>query len=192
MTKIIAAFCFAMTATLACAVHAQTATADVTDMNALREAVKTDKRAFVASTLALTDAQAKRFWPIYDQYQRGMEAANRIRAVALQGLLSREGPVTDLYAKQLAGDLIASDEAPHDVWQSDACDSRDEGRALHAARVESARGPELRSGRGVPADQIVMTGGGRQPCSPRFARIWRSCAEITFGARVATTSTDSM
>ena len=111
MTKIIAAFCFAMTATLACAVHAKTATADVTDMNALREAVKTDKRAFVASTLALTDAQAKRFWPIYDQYQRGMEAANRIRAVALQGLLSREGPVTDLYAKQLAGDLIASDEA---------------------------------------------------------------------------------
>jgi Spy/CpxP family protein refolding chaperone len=111
MTKIIAALCFAVTTTIACAVHAQTATADVTDMNALRQAVKTDKRAFVASTLALTDAEAKRFWPIYDTYQRGLEAANRIRAVALEGLLSRSGPITDPYAKQLANDLVASDEA---------------------------------------------------------------------------------
>jgi len=85
--------------------------ADVTDMQALRTAVKTDKRAFVAATLALTDAQAKKFWPIYDAYQRSLDAANRIRAVAIEGLLSRDKPVTDLYAKQLAADLVESDEA---------------------------------------------------------------------------------
>jgi len=111
MNKLLAAFCFiAMLAyaTLACA---QSGTADVTDLAALRTAVKTDKRAFVAATLALTETQAKKFWPIYDAYQRNLDAANRMRAVALQGLLSRDKPITDLYAKQLANDLLESDEA---------------------------------------------------------------------------------
>jgi Spy/CpxP family protein refolding chaperone len=90
---------------------AQGSSGDVTDMQALRAAVKADKRAFVAATLALTDAEAKKFWPIYDAYQRSLEAANRIRAVAIEGLLSRDKPMTDLYAKQLAADLIESDEA---------------------------------------------------------------------------------
>lgn len=92
-------------------VIAQNSVADVTDMQALRASVKADKRAFVAATLALTEAEAKKFWPIYDAYQRSLEAANRIRAVALGGLLSRDRPITDLYAKQLAADLVESDEA---------------------------------------------------------------------------------
>ncbi len=108
MTKIIAALCLAIATTFA---HAQSGTADVTDLAALRAAVKADKRAFVASTLDLTDAQAKRFWPVYDAYQRNLEAANRIRAVAIEGLLSRDRPMTDPYAKQLASDLVAADEA---------------------------------------------------------------------------------
>jgi Spy/CpxP family protein refolding chaperone len=93
------------------AATAQGSSSDVTDMQTLRSAVKTDKRAFVAATLALTDAQAKKFWPIYDAYQRRLDAANRMRAVAIEGLLSRDKPITDLYAKQLAADLVASDEA---------------------------------------------------------------------------------
>ena len=56
---------------------AQSATADVTDLQALRAAVKADKRAFVAATLALTEAQAAKFWPVYDDYQRKLETANR-------------------------------------------------------------------------------------------------------------------
>ena len=90
---------------------AQTPTADVTDLNVLRAAVKADKRAFVAATLALTPAEATRFWPVYDAYQRSLVAANRIRAVALQGLLSRDTAISDRYARSLAADLVASDEA---------------------------------------------------------------------------------
>ena len=128
---------------------AQNPAADVTDMQALRTAVKADKRAFVAATLALTDAEAKKFWPIYDTYQRGLDSANRIRAVAIEGLLSRDKPVTDLYAKQLAGELIEADEAEVKARRtlSKSCDARasgDEGHALPAAGEQSARDPELR------------------------------------------------
>jgi Spy/CpxP family protein refolding chaperone len=85
--------------------------ADVTEMQALRNAVKADRRAFVASTLRLTDGQAKKFWPIYDAYQRSVDSVNRKRVMAVESLIVRDRPVTDLYAKTLANDLLAADEA---------------------------------------------------------------------------------
>jgi hypothetical protein len=85
--------------------------ADVTDMQALRNAVRADKKAFVASVLNLTDAEAKKFWPLYDGYQRDVDLANRRKNVVLEVLISRDKPFTDLYARNLATELIAADEA---------------------------------------------------------------------------------
>ena len=84
--------------------------ADVTDMQALRDAVRSDKKALVASTLKLTDAEAKRFWPVYDAYQRDVDLANRRRNLALQALIGLDKTPSDLYAKNLANELIAADE----------------------------------------------------------------------------------
>lgn len=91
--------------------QAEGTAADVTDMQALRTAVKADRRAFVASTLALTDAEAKKFWPVYDTYHRALDVANRQRALVLEEVLGRGTPPSDLYAKNLASELIAADEA---------------------------------------------------------------------------------
>jgi outer membrane PBP1 activator LpoA protein len=85
--------------------------ADVTDMQALRAAVKADKRGFVASMLALTSTEAKRFWPIYDAFQRNLEANSRRRVVALQALLFRDTAMTNIAAKNLITELMAIDEA---------------------------------------------------------------------------------
>ena len=93
------------------AVAAEGNVADVTDMQALRTAIRVDKKAFVAATLQLTDAEAKRFWPIYDTYQRALDVSNRQRVVAVEGLITLDRPISDLYAKTLASELIAADEA---------------------------------------------------------------------------------
>lgn len=85
--------------------------ADVTDMQALRAAVKADKHAYVASMLALTSAEAKRFWPIYEAYQRSLEASSRRRVVALEALLFRDRAMTNLGARNLITELMAIDEA---------------------------------------------------------------------------------
>lgn len=109
--KTIVAAIFLVTAMLAAvSAQAQSGTADVTDLQALRAAVKADKRAFVAQTLDLTPAQAKSFWPAYDAYQRSLDAANRIRTLALEGLIARDRPMSDRYARSLAADLVTSDE----------------------------------------------------------------------------------
>jgi hypothetical protein len=84
--------------------------ADVTDMQALRAAVRADKKAFVASTLKLTPAEAKRFWPVYDNYQRILDSVNQRRVVAVEALVALDKPITDLYARNLANELVATDE----------------------------------------------------------------------------------
>lgn len=103
---------FLLAAVLAAgAARAEDKIADVTDMQALRTAVRADKKAFVASTLNLTPVEAKRFWPVYDDYQRNLDMTNRRRVVAVEGLLAQDRPRSDLYARNLVNELIAVDEA---------------------------------------------------------------------------------
>jgi Spy/CpxP family protein refolding chaperone len=83
---------------------------DLTDMAALRTAVRADKKALVASTLQLTPTEAKRFWPLYDAYQRITDRSNQRRAVAIEGLVALDRPISDLYARNLASELISADE----------------------------------------------------------------------------------
>jgi hypothetical protein len=111
MQKNMAVALFAVALLAAPACWAEDKIADVTDLQALRTAVRADKKAYVASTLQLTATEAKRFWPIYDAYQRVLEQSNRRRVVAVEGLIALDRPISDLYAKSLATELIAADEA---------------------------------------------------------------------------------
>ncbi len=110
MKKNFAAVLFAAAMIAAQSAWAEDKIADVTDIQALRAAVRADKKAFVASTLKLTAAEAKRFWPIYDNYQRVVDSADQRRVVAVEGLIALDKPITDLYARTLANELIATDE----------------------------------------------------------------------------------
>jgi Spy/CpxP family protein refolding chaperone len=80
------------------------------ELQALRASAKTDKRALVASTLQLSPAEAKKFWPVYDTYQRQLDLVTRRRNVALEGLVARDSPISDLYAKNLTNELISVEE----------------------------------------------------------------------------------
>ena len=111
MTKIAAVVLFVAALVARDAAWGAGSAAEVTDMDALRAAVRADKKAFVSSILALTPAEAKRFWPIYDSYQRAADAATRRRSVALEAIVALDKPITDAYAKNLANELIAADEA---------------------------------------------------------------------------------
>ena len=85
--------------------------ADVTDMQALRDAVRTDKKSFVASVLALTDAEAKKFWPAYDAFSEPSDMTNREKNVTLRG---RDRPgqagVRSSMPSNIAKDIILADE----------------------------------------------------------------------------------
>ncbi len=63
---------------------AQTAAGDkpADNMQILKDKIKADKKLLVAANMDLTEAEAKAFWPIYDAYQKDLEALNQ-RAAAM-------------------------------------------------------------------------------------------------------------
>lgn len=85
-------------------------TADVTDMQQLRSEIQRDKRAFIASKMSLTDAEARKFWPIYDSYQRALNVVDRRRSRAVIDVVGLDRPMSDAFAKSLANELIAADD----------------------------------------------------------------------------------
>jgi Spy/CpxP family protein refolding chaperone len=111
MQKNVATILFACALLAAQFASAEDRIADVTDMQALRTAVRADKKAFVASTLKLTAAEEKKFWPLYDEYQRNLDMTNRRRVVAVERLIVQDKPESELFARTFVNELIAVDEA---------------------------------------------------------------------------------
>ncbi len=54
-------------------VFAQTTGSADTNMEILKQKVKADKKLLVASNMELTDAESKKFWPLYEGYQKELE-----------------------------------------------------------------------------------------------------------------------
>jgi len=90
---------------------AQDKNSDVTDMQALKTAVASDKKALVASIMDLSAAEAKKFWPLYENYKRSVDASNRRRNEALETLVALNKPLSDPLARDLAKELIATEES---------------------------------------------------------------------------------
>jgi Spy/CpxP family protein refolding chaperone len=80
------------------------------ELAAVRDALKSDKRAFVAAELKLTDEEAKRFWPVYDNYQRNLDATVRRSTRVIEEVVALDKPLTEANAKRIANELVLIDE----------------------------------------------------------------------------------
>jgi hypothetical protein len=99
-------------ALLAAPAYAQDQSAEM-NMQILRDKVKADKKAVVAANMQLSDADARVFWPVYEQYQKDLTAINDrlARAILAYADAYNAGPVSDATAKKLLEESIAIDES---------------------------------------------------------------------------------
>jgi hypothetical protein len=79
---------------------AEEKTAVETNMEILAEKLKADKKLVVAANLALTDTESEAFWPLYEEYQKG-----------LQGLHERTVKVIMAYAEAYNADTLTDEQA---------------------------------------------------------------------------------
>jgi Spy/CpxP family protein refolding chaperone len=102
---------FAIAAGLASPAMAQTA--GTTNMDILRQKIKADKKLVVAENLKLTDAEGAAFWPVYDAYQKDLQAINQRMTAAVLAYADayNKGPVSNDVAKKLLDEAVAIDEA---------------------------------------------------------------------------------
>jgi hypothetical protein len=82
------------------------------NMQILRDKIKADKKLVVATNMELTEAEAKEFWPIYDQYQKELQKINQRIAKVLDSYAddNRRKSLTDDKAKKLIDEAVAIDQ----------------------------------------------------------------------------------
>jgi hypothetical protein len=83
------------------------------NMQILREKVKADKKLLVAANMDLTESEAKGFWPVYEGYQKDLEAINQRIVKLIQSYAAdyRTNTLTDEKAKKLTDEMVAIEQA---------------------------------------------------------------------------------
>ena len=80
-----------------------TAQAGVTDKDVqlLRQDVRSQKKQIVAANMQLTDAEAEKFWPVYDQYTADMKKLGDTRVALIKQYAQNYDTLTDAQANDL-------------------------------------------------------------------------------------------
>src|SRR5271168_17021 len=81
------------------------------DIQLLRQDLRSQKKQLVAANLKLTDTEATKFWPIYDQYVAELTKVNNDKYAAVKEYANNYGTLTDAQALDLAKRLLAVDSA---------------------------------------------------------------------------------
>src|SRR5215510_12742485 len=83
----------------------------------VHEKLKADKKLIVSKYMELTESEATKFWPVYEEYQKDLDKLNGRLLSLLQSYAGeqRNNTLDDAKAKKLLDDWIAldQDEAKH-------------------------------------------------------------------------------
>jgi len=103
----------AFTIAAALVVPALAQNAGTTNMEILRQKIKSDKKLLVAQNLNLTDAEGAAFWPVYEAYQKELQQINERLSTTINAYADayNKGPVANDAAKKLIDEALAIDDA---------------------------------------------------------------------------------
>jgi hypothetical protein len=79
------------------------------DIAVLRDAIRTNKKALVAASLDLSDAEKAKFWPIYESYQKELTAVHDRYLKVIDDYTKSFATLTDEHAKQLLDEWLTAD-----------------------------------------------------------------------------------
>jgi hypothetical protein len=81
------------------------------DIDLLRKDIRSQKKQIIAANLQLTDAEAVKFWPIYDQYTAELVKINDAKYGALKQYATNYDTLTDDQALSLARQILGVDQS---------------------------------------------------------------------------------
>ena len=101
-----------LAALMVCAAPAMAQEMSDANMEILKQKLKADKKLLVAGNMDLSDADAKKFWPIYDAYQKDLEQVNQKLGQTIKDYAEafNKGSIPDPTAKKLLNDALSVEE----------------------------------------------------------------------------------
>ena len=88
---------------------AKTGEADKANLEVLRDTIRANKKALVAASLDLSDAEKAKFWPIYESYQKELTAVHDRYLKVIDDYTKSFATLTDEHAKQLLDEWLTAD-----------------------------------------------------------------------------------
>jgi hypothetical protein len=89
---------------------AATPTVSDQDIQLLRQDIRSEKKQLIAANLQLTDAEATKFWPVYDAYTQETVKINDARYALIKEYAQTYDTMTDVQAKSLIKRWAATDQ----------------------------------------------------------------------------------
>lgn len=80
------------------------------DIALLRKDIRSKKKQLIAENLKLSDADAARFWPVYDQYTADLVKINDEKYAVIKEYRNSFGSITDQQAVDLTRRALETDE----------------------------------------------------------------------------------
>jgi hypothetical protein len=81
------------------------------DVQLLRKDLRSQRKQLIAANLPLTDAEAVKFWPVYDQYQAEITNIGDTRFALIKEYATNYNTLTDTQADDLITRMIGVDES---------------------------------------------------------------------------------
>jgi len=102
------------------AMRAQAASTDTQtvsdrDIQLLRQDIRSQKKQLIAANLTLTDTEATKFWPIYEQYNAEMTKIGDQRYALIKEYAQNFGTLTDEQALSLISRSLTLDKSVEDL-----------------------------------------------------------------------------
>jgi outer membrane murein-binding lipoprotein Lpp len=101
--------------------QSQTATPDqkatAQDIELMRKDIRSMRKQLVAANLKLTDTEATKFWPVYDQYIAELVKINNTKYQLLQEYFNSYGQLTDEQADSMTTRLLKLDVSVAELRQ---------------------------------------------------------------------------
>ncbi len=81
------------------------------DIDLIRKDVRSQKKQIIAANLQLTDAEAVKFWPLYDQYTAELVKINDAKYTAIKDYATNYDTLTDDKALSLTRQILGVDQS---------------------------------------------------------------------------------
>jgi hypothetical protein len=81
------------------------------DIDLLRKDIRSQKKQIIAANVQLTDTEAEKFWPLYDQYTAELVKINDAKYAAIKEYATNYNTLTDDKALSLTRQLLGVDQS---------------------------------------------------------------------------------
>jgi hypothetical protein len=81
------------------------------DIQILRKNLRSQRKKVIAANLKLTDAEAEKFWPLYDQYVSELVKINNAKYELIKQYVQAQGNLTDAQADSAVKQWIGVDQS---------------------------------------------------------------------------------